>query len=676
MNQGFLPGDELVLASTGKTLYEVEKRLPRIQSVRVLDLEKQTECVLAEAPLRLQVALGELRIKRMGVDWEEALSRRQSGADDEKLHAAMRVMQAIEQLRKRYEVSFNKAFCMLREQGRSDDGPERPTLPSRSQAYRWWQRHRAGLPLRLGDVYKGNRSRRYDVKVDEVIKDLADTHYLQVESRWDLPTLTDFINLTLHDSNLLPKTQAVSKAYVQRVIQLELDADPEHARMDPRDAVSAKAVASQRIRISGIFERVEQDGLHLPFVVKTIHGVSKDIWLVHAIDCCTSTPVGWCLLIGSPRVPSTLKCIETILFPKAPLVERLGLKYDFDIYGTPLQLVMDNGPETGAGGPRMTRLTQLGIDPHWLRSRHPQRKPFIERLNRSLKEELETLPGCTRLNGKDGKRDPIALGDDLMTLEELEQWIVRFFFERWVNRKLKRFERSVLADFADSDRTDLGATPRQRYQVLTEQMGYPVPLPPSIGAWRSVVYEQEFRTLSRTTGISYATYHFKGDRLPYLIHQFGETEVKVLIDPDDYRMVYVVDRDGRSLVPLVNADAPEGSAAFSFAEAAAILKAARQDGLPVDSLEFRRDLFLRSAGLEAPPEKPKKPSKRSVKGPTASQTTTQKARQHEAVQRAAARPLPATQPTIGQPAMGSAQEDWALVAPLKVLDRKGSKDSQ
>ena len=261
MNQGFLPGDELVQTSTGKALYEVEKRLPRIQSIRVLDLEKQSERVLAEAPLRLQIARGELRIKRMGVDWEEELSRRQSVADDEKLHAAMRIMREIEQLRKRYEVSFNKAFFLLTEKAKSDDGPDRLTLPSRSHAYRLWKRHRAGLPLRLGDVYKGNRNPRYDEKVDEVIKDLAYTHYLTPASRWTLPELTEFVNLTLHETKRLPATQKVSKAYVQRVIWRELHADPEHARMDPSDAIGAKAVASQRLRISGLFERVEQDAL-------------------------------------------------------------------------------------------------------------------------------------------------------------------------------------------------------------------------------------------------------------------------------------------------------------------------------------------------------------------------------------------------------------------------------
>lgn len=669
MTPGFLPGDELVQPETGEVLYEIVERIPRIRSIRVLDLEQDEERVLKEEPLRRQVASGELRVVRGGVDREQHVARRQSVADDERLQAVTRFVSTLDQTRKRFEVSVSKAYAMLSEQNESASGPDRLTLPSRSHAYRLWRRFRNGMPLRLGDVNKGNRNPRYDEKLIEAIKEIADDLYLEQKSVWTLPDLTEYINQELHDKNRLPANQTVSRRYVQRVIHNELHTDAELARMDPRDAASEKSVATRRIRISGLLERVEQDGLHLPFVVKTIYGTSEDIWLVHAIDCCTSVPLGYCLVIGSPRVTATLKCIETILFPKAPLLERLGIECDFDFYGPPSQLVLDNGPETK--GTRMQRLPQLGIDPYWLKSRNPQRKPFIERLNRSLKEALTTLQGSTRFNGKDGERDPIALGDKLMTLEELERWIARFLFEEWVNQPLERLKRTILVE-----RTDLGATPRLRFRTLTEEKGYPVPLPPSLEAWRSVVYDRVDRTLSRKTGISYATYHFKEDNLPYLLRQFGETEVQVLVDPDDFRMVYVVDRDGRSLVPLRNAEAPPGTPAHSFDEATNLLKEASPNGVPSTSSAFRRDVFLRSAGIGAPPEKSSRTSKKAAKGQSASQETTKRARRHDAVQRAAEKPLPVAQPTLGQPAMGSAQEDWASAAPLKALDRKGKKDSQ
>ena len=48
-----------------------------------------------------------------------------------------------------------------------------------------------------------------------------------------------------------------------------LTVDPEIERMDPRLVSAARSIARNRIVVTLPFERVEQDALHLPFVVKT-----------------------------------------------------------------------------------------------------------------------------------------------------------------------------------------------------------------------------------------------------------------------------------------------------------------------------------------------------------------------------------------------------------------------
>ncbi len=192
-------------------------------------------------------------------------------------------------------------------------------------------------------------------------------------------------------------------------------------------------------------------------------------------------------------------------------------------------------------------------------------------------------------------------------------------------------------------------------------------------AWRSAIYEQQFRTLSRKTGISYGNYHFKGDRLSYLISQFGETEVKVLIDPDDFRCVYVVDKDGRTPVPLVNDSTSEITPAYSYDEAAVRLKEATEDGVNVASESLRREVLNRSV------ERPAKGRKTTSGGPAPStkaaksKETTQKARRHAAVQRSADKPLPPALPSLGHPPLGSDEDDWANVSALEVFDRRTGK---
>ncbi|MGK3844925.1 hypothetical protein, partial [Enterococcus faecium] len=64
---------------------------------------------------------------------------------------------------------------------------------------------------------------------------------------------------------------------------------------------------------------------------------------------------------GSPREIDSLLCIEMYLTPaKAARFKELGIAHALNIYGTPSQVIFDNGPETKGG--RIVRLELLEID--------------------------------------------------------------------------------------------------------------------------------------------------------------------------------------------------------------------------------------------------------------------------------------------------------------------------
>jgi putative transposase len=253
-----------------------------------------------------------------------------------------------------------------------------------------------------------------------------------------------------------------------------------------------------------------------------------------------------------------------------------------------------------------------------------------------------------------------------MTLEEMERWIVRYYFEHWANHPLKRLAHSL---FTEGE--GLGSTPAKRFLTLTVERGYPIPLPPSLDAWRSVVYEHLFKPLSRKSGIAYKNYEFKGDRLSYLIDRFGETEVRVLVDRDDFRVVYVVDRDGRTLIPLINMSTDEFTPAFSFDQAEAMLKAASDEDVDVKSAALRRDVLNRSmeVGTRGKGRRPASGQGAIVAKPAMSKQTTQRARQSEAVQRSANHPLPPLGLGVGQPALGTEEDEWDSAPALALFDR-------
>lgn len=600
----------------------------------------------------------ELRIRRKGVP-RVGLARQPDKELEVALEKVSEALREIKDLQVKHCLSFNKAYDKARAQR---DGSNDHWFPSRASAYRYASSKRNGTPMLRGDANKGNRTPRYRPEVVQLICDYANGLFLQQDSSWTLRTLSNAINLACRTAGFIAETATISRSFISKTIFESVSVDPEYDRMDPRLAKSAKAVAANRIRVTFPFERVEQDGLHLPMVISTPHGTTSDVWLVHAIDCGTGMPLGQHLCIGAPSASEGLLCAESVFYSKKPLFERLGLDIEIDPHGTPHLYVFDNGPE--AKNERMHKLVRLGIDVMHCRSHEANGKPFIERLNRSLKEALEVLGGSTRKDGKDGVRDPVALGDDLMTLEELERWIVRWKYEHWANGVLERHLRS---QFMDTEK--LGVTPSSRWQRMCGELAFAMPISPSLSDWRRVRFEHVSRTLSRKTGISYEGFNYKGPNLPRLIELLGEQLVEVLVDPDDYRQVFVEVGEDLPPVALTEQFVDESTPAHTFARAKELPKRAEGEveAASVQAREtFERDVAAAGAasqGAASAKRKSKAQMNRDVKA---------KAKDRQAVQRAVAQPLaaPAVSPQEAPP---PASIDFDAVPALPVHSRRNGE---
>ena len=380
------------------------------------------------ATLTADLYAGKLTLLRAGKPRFSQAAQHSDTKLHDKIHVIKEAMQRIRDFQKQLGVSFAAAYHYAAEAYRDEAGPQSEPFPPQSTMYRYRQRELAGLPVLRGDRNKGNRSPRYSQEVINMICTLADLHYLVPQSRWSLKTLTNTVNRAVRGSLVPLDCPKISQKYVRNTIRRFVQANPDDDRMLPSQAIAGTAIAKQRIRVEMPFERVEQDALHLPFVIQTPSGVSSQVWLVHAIDCCTGHPMGWRLVVGAPTDTDSLACAEMYMAPvRLTYLAALGIDCTWAACGTPGLLVFDNGAEAKTW--RIQKLERLGVDVRHCRARAGQEKPFIERLNLSLKNALEALAGCTRFEGKDGQRDPIALGDRLMTLEELERWIVRWLYE-------------------------------------------------------------------------------------------------------------------------------------------------------------------------------------------------------------------------------------------------------
>ena len=479
-------------------------------------------------------------------------------AADRTLQFRVALVRQIENGVKRGE-TISKVISNLKLQYIELSSGESIKMCSRREAYRIWKLSRIDDLIMIPSYQtRGNRVSRYPERMKEIIKQQVENTFAIEKSRITLPVLVQNVCRLAQAEGILAKDKKVSRKFVRSVMVNEMHPDLDTNRLDPRLAKSAKAIASRRIRPGAPLNRVEIDTLHLPFIAQNEFGTQTDLHVMMAIDCETSLPLSWWLMLTKPSTDDTFSCLQRAIYPKADLLNSMDIKFSVDPYGTPLDLIFDNGSENSRL--RMAAVTQVGISPQWAEVSGGHRKPFIERLNRSLKEALEGLPGCTRFNGVDGTRTTEASQEKLYTVSELERWIVRFLFEKWPNQKLERF---ITADYKTDEM--LGITPATRWQDYENRM--PLPLPPPIELWRAIQFLKIERKLNAKTGISHEGFDFKGPNLTLLINMFGPgSRVSAYYNPHDYRSIFVSSKSDEWL-QLINAEVTASTPAFSFSHA-------------------------------------------------------------------------------------------------------------
>ncbi|CAJ2753232.1 integrase catalytic subunit [Burkholderia pseudomallei] len=629
-------GDKLALPGKPDSYLEVLDGRLHAGAIELFDVEKRAPRYVEYNDICARISEGSLVLHRKGMPRVSIVAQYDNPALHERVRLLTYVLRRIDEICEQRGVSFDAAIPLARDAYAKEHAGQLLVhpFPSRATLYRARKNQLLGLPVLRGDKNKGNATPRYSIDLVEFVKDVIQDNFLVTESKWTVNDVTRYINREARRRGLHVAENAISRKFVCATIG-ELTVDAEYDRMDPLNRVAGKSYAKKRIRAAFPFARIEQDALHLPFVVRTPHGIARTVYLVLAIDVCTGYPVGWHLVIGSPREMDSLLCLEMYLTPaKAARFAELGIAHALNIYGTPVQVIFDNGPETK--GERIVRLERLGMDVKHCKAKEAQGKPFIERLNRSLKEALQRLSGCTRFEGEDGKRDPEARGDELMTDDELEKWIVGWLYKDWVNTPLDRLRWDEL--LVDSVK---GKTPLERLAYQTEEMGQPITLPPPRREWMAALFEHKVCALSAKTGITVERgFRYNGEAKPYLLAKYGDrAELRVVYNPDDFRQVYVYEGDDLPLVTLTHDHVRPDTPAWTFAEAKARFDAGMDDWVvPDEKVQFERDLDEAVTG-KGKARRPKARGKREE-----NKETVRRAKDDSALQRALDRPLSAAAP--------------------------------
>ncbi|WP_050480114.1 helix-turn-helix domain-containing protein [Herbaspirillum rhizosphaerae] len=297
---------------------------------------------------------------------------------------------------------------------------------SRATLYRWVQafRNTGLLSSLLPTKRSGGRGRgRLSKEVEGIIKDCIENYYLTDQKRSVAATAEEVRRLCSNAGLALPHPLTVRKR-----IEWLTDRERVARREGPR-------VAEQHFdpNISSIpdadwpLAMVQLDHTLLPVMI--VDEASRlsigRAWITLAIDVNSRMTLGMCLTLDPPSAMSAGMCISHAILGKEKWLAELGEEVDWPCWGVMGTLHMDNAREF-RGDMLKVACAEYDIDLHLRPVKKPRYGAHIERLMGTVSEALKTLDGAT-FSGPKEKGEYDSEIRALLTLSELEKWLVLFF---------------------------------------------------------------------------------------------------------------------------------------------------------------------------------------------------------------------------------------------------------
>lgn len=147
-------------------------------------------------------------------------------------------------------------------------------------------------------------------------------------------------------------------------------------------------------------------------------------WVTFSIDVCSRVVPGMYLSLDAPSAMSAGMCLSHSILPKEKWLADRGIEADWPCWGVMGILHFDNAKEF-RGNMLRAACEEYMIDLHLRPVKTPHYGGYIERLMGTVSEELKDIPGTTFGNFVE-KGEYDSEGNAIMTLAELERWLVLF----------------------------------------------------------------------------------------------------------------------------------------------------------------------------------------------------------------------------------------------------------
>ena len=297
---------------------------------------------------------------------------------------------------------------------------------SRATLYRWLAYYRntgllsSLLPAKRGG---GQGKSRLSEEVEAVIQDRIENFYLTKQQPSINDTIEEVRRLCFNAKLPLPHAHTIRKRIKaieerERIVRRRGQRTAEQM-FDPVEGTVPDA--------EWPLAMTQIDHTPLPVMVvdeKTRMEIGKP-WVTFGIDVDSRVVQGMYLTLEPPSAMSAGLCLVHAILPKEKWLDELGVKVDWPCWGVMGILHMDNAREF-RGDMLKVACDEYNIDLQLRPVKKPRYGGHIERLMGTASQALKKVQGSTISDPKERGDNYDPQADAVMTLHDLEKWLVLF----------------------------------------------------------------------------------------------------------------------------------------------------------------------------------------------------------------------------------------------------------
>ena len=299
--------------------------------------------------------------------------------------------------------------------------------------YRWLKKYKstgtlAGLLPRPSGRKKGET--RLDYMVEEVMQNVINTYYL-TSQKPSIQSVINKINIECKNRDINPPSPNTIRNRIHKLSEYEVlkkqgNRSIARTKFEPTPGNFTADYPMQLIEID-----------HTPVDIILVDDETREPigrpYLTLAIDIYSRMIAGYYLSLNPPSVTSVAMCVTTTVLPKDKLLLDLDIDSNWDIWGFPETIHVDNGADFRAEAIKEAGLVH-GINIEFRPVGRSNYGGHIERAIGTLMNAVHEIPGTTFSNIQQ-KGEYNADKHSSMTFSEFEKWLVTFITKVYHKRK-------------------------------------------------------------------------------------------------------------------------------------------------------------------------------------------------------------------------------------------------